>query len=62
MTGMDIDLLLQNPFFLQSALLKAVQKTQDKEILELQKALLKVNFDYILLRQKNFELNQTVIR
>ena len=38
-TDEEIYRLLQNPFFLHSALLKAMPKTHDKEIYELQRAL-----------------------
>ena len=56
----EIDRLLQNPFFLHNALLKAMPETHDKEIHELQKELFQVNYANILLRQQNFELKQRI--
>jgi hypothetical protein len=54
-----INRLLQNPFYLHSALLKVMPKTHDKETYELQRALLQVNYANLLLRKQIFELEQT---
>ena len=60
MTDNEIDRLLQNPFFLHSALLKVMPGTHGKETYELQKAVLQVNWTNILLMQQNFEMEQQI--
>jgi hypothetical protein len=55
-----VDKLLQNPFFLHAALLKAIPKTNDKELLELQTTVLKVNYVNMFLGKENFEIRQQI--
>ena len=53
-----IDRLLQNPFFLHNALLKAMPETCDPEIFELQMALLQVNYANIILKLQCLDLRR----